>query len=59
MKSKVRITYKSGESVVVKCDNFTAVRNRAGELTAVKWDNIHPRPIYVNVSAIESIWVLK
>lgn len=56
---KVKIIYKTGTQITFRCKEFTATRNNLGELTAVKWDDAWPNPLYFNVDSVESIWVVK
>ncbi len=51
----VRIQYKSGIVVDVKCTSFT-VKFRDGEISSIEWTNLSPVPLYIGVDNIEAVW---
>lgn len=54
---KLTIVYKSGQRVHVRAKSLTATWSRADQaLTKLEWDSLEPRPIFVNLHAVESIW---
>lgn len=52
--AKVQINYKSGQSVVVKCKQFTV----RGHGTTFEWEDMEPRPLLLGANDIESVWEL-
>ena len=53
-KHTVQINYRSGQSMIVKCVDF---RITDGGRT-YEWEDMQPRPMQLNVDAIESVWLL-
>lgn len=54
--AKVQINYKSGISMVVKCDEFTIKRGGLGK--SFEWENMSPRPLLIGIEDVESVWEL-
>ncbi|MBB3752694.1 hypothetical protein FHT44_005206 [Mycolicibacterium sp. BK634] len=55
--SKVQINYKSGRSIVIKCEDFKATRV-GSDLRKVEWRAAVPDPLFIGLDDIESIWEL-
>lgn len=55
-KYHVQINYKSGQNVQFWCDDFKYEMNTIKR--SASWDNAYPRPFWLNVDDIESIWHL-
>lgn len=55
MRHKVRINFRSGHSVTVKCDNFKT-KYVGNKLTAIEWENMSPKHLFISLEDIESIW---
>lgn len=53
--STIRIFYKSGNWIDVRCKSFTATRV-GGALTEVKWDDMRPKPLFFGVDEVEAIY---
>lgn len=56
-KSKVQINYRSGHSIVVRCDKFKVTWTN-GRIDKIAWENVEPNPIFMGVSDVESVWAL-
>jgi hypothetical protein len=54
--SKIKINYKSGHSIIVKCKEFTVTRD-GGKIIKVEWSGlVKPTSIlHIGVDAIESV----
>ena len=58
-KSRVQINYKSGQSVVIDCNDFKVSWSQVtGEVTKLTWSDASPNPLMAGLSSIESIWEL-
>lgn len=55
--ASVQINYKSGQSVVVKCKDFT-INSPGGSITHLEWEDAKPRPLHIGIGEIESVWQL-
>jgi len=53
---KVRIIYKSGQAVLIRCTSFEVNRNGLGQIVSATWEDAKPRPLHLNLDAVESIW---
>lgn len=53
---KVQINYKSGISMVVRCDELTIERGALGK--TFEWNNMSPRPLLMGIEDVESVWEL-
>lgn len=53
---KIQLNYKSGKSEVILCDTFEAVRDALG--FQIEFGGAYPKPIWLNLPDIESIWDL-
>ena len=56
--SKVRVIYKSGATIDVRCDNFK-VKRTLGAISAIEWENAKPDALHMGVDDIAAVWVLK
>jgi hypothetical protein len=56
--SKVRVIYKSGATIDVRCDNFKVKRIGAA-ISAIEWENAKPDALHIGVDDIAAVWVLK
>lgn len=54
---KITINYKSGIKMTVYADEFNIKRNSVHGLTSADWENLKPRPLFLGIDDIESIWV--
>jgi len=54
---KVKINFKSGKSLTVKCKNFTVNKNIDNSISELKWDNvvIPKKILYFRLDSVESI----
>lgn len=52
---KVKILYKSGNSITFRCKEFNIKWSPHRE---VSWDGAKPAPMYVGVEEIEAAWIL-
>ena len=57
MKATVRVIYKSGAQVDIKCDSFTVTRVD-GAIEKVRWVNAKPTPLHVGVEEIAAVYEL-
>lgn len=57
-KSKVRINYKNGRSITIKCDTFKVERVPLTGAVSVSWTGAKPTPLLIGIDEIESIWEL-
>lgn len=55
--SSVQINYKSGARMVVKAKSVN-VESIGGTLSKVEWNGLEPRPLFIGIGDIESIWEL-
>ncbi|QRY51805.1 hypothetical protein [Mycolicibacterium septicum] len=54
---KIQINYKSGQSMVVECVEFSMFKNYNGAKSA-EWTDMVPKPLLFNVGEVESVWEL-
>lgn len=54
---KVRIIYKSGATIDVRCTSFT-VRRAGGLIASVEWEDAKPKPMYLGVDDVAAVWQL-
>jgi hypothetical protein len=57
VRTRVQINYKSGQSIVVKCKEFSC-KYRGSTLVELKWEGINSNPLYIGIDDIESVWEL-
>lgn len=57
MANKIQINYKSGISAKVSCDEFK-IGYHNSELTRYEGEGMKPRPLFIGMNDIESIWEL-
>lgn len=54
---KVQITYKTGHVQTVTCEYMNVSRNTmTGDITKVEWKDMEPKPLFLGMENIESIW---
>jgi hypothetical protein len=51
----IKIAYKTGNVQYLKCDSFNVERISA-ELSKLSWENAEPKPLFVGLDDIESIF---
>lgn len=54
----VTIVYKSGAKVHARVERLT-VRAVQGEVVAMEWERMEPRPLAVGVAEVAAIWMGK
>ena len=54
---KVTIKYKSGNEIVVWCDDITVKRIQLNGALEISWETMKPRPLLLGVDEIESVWL--
>lgn len=57
-KHKVRVIYKSGATIDVRCNGFK-VRTKGGRITELEWSDLTPNPLHVGVDDIAAVWQVK
>ncbi len=55
MASKVKILFKSGNSITLEVDKFTATRT-GSELTKLSWESPKPNIMFISLTDIEAIF---
>lgn len=53
---RVQINYRSGQSMVIECDSFSATKK--GGIATFEWVAAVPTPLYMGADYIESVWQL-
>lgn len=55
--SEFIIRYRSGAEMRVTADSLEMKWEKAtGDVVEMKWETMRPRPIYVGIANIESVW---
>lgn len=56
--AKVRVIYKSGAIIDVRCKNFKVVRSFGG-ISQIEWEGAKPDALHMGVDEVAAVWVLK
>jgi hypothetical protein len=55
---KVRILYKSGNSIDLEASRFSITNNNNGKLIEASWADTSPRIMYISLSDVEGVFEL-
>lgn len=58
-KHMVRVIYKSGATLDVRCNQFKVNRNAFNELSSVEWKDAKPDALHIGVDEIAAVWQVK
>jgi len=53
--SKIRILFKSGNSILIEAESFSLART-GEEITKLEWKNTKPSMMFISLPAIEAIF---